>query len=39
MRPGIAANADSVNRLAQRLLDLRVTYASRTGPSIANSPS
>jgi hypothetical protein len=27
MRPGIAANADSVNRLAQRLLDLRVTYA------------
>jgi len=27
MRPGIAANADSVARLTQRLLDLRVTYA------------
>lgn len=27
MRPGIAANADSVGRLTQRLLDLRVTYA------------
>jgi hypothetical protein len=27
MRPGIAANPDSVNRLTQRLLDLRVTYA------------
>ncbi|HEX5818840.1 MAG TPA: Spy/CpxP family protein refolding chaperone [Gemmatimonadales bacterium] len=27
MRPGIAANTDSVSRLTQRLLDLRVTYA------------
>lgn len=27
MRPGVAANPDSVNRLTQRLLDLRVTYA------------
>jgi Spy/CpxP family protein refolding chaperone len=27
MRPGIAANPDSVTRLTQRLLDLRVTYA------------
>jgi len=27
MRPGIAAVPDSVNRLTQRLLDLRVTYA------------
>jgi len=27
MRPGVAANSDSVNRLTQRLLDLRVTYA------------
>ena len=27
MRPGVAAEADSVNRLTQRLLDLRVTYA------------
>ena len=27
MRPGIAANSDSVTRLTQRLLDLRVTYA------------
>ena len=27
MRPGVAANSDSVTRLTQRLLDLRVTYA------------
>jgi len=27
LRPGIAALPDSVNRLTQRLLDLRVTYA------------
>jgi hypothetical protein len=27
MRPGVAANTDSVSRLTQRLLDLRVIYA------------
>jgi hypothetical protein len=27
MRPGVAADADSVTRLTQRLLDLRVAYA------------
>jgi hypothetical protein len=27
LRPGIAANADSVSRLTQRLLDLKVAYA------------
>lgn len=27
LRPGIAANSDSVTKLTQRLLDLKVTYA------------
>jgi hypothetical protein len=27
LRPGVAANSDSVTRLTQRLLDLKVTYA------------
>lgn len=27
LRPGVAANADSVTRLTQRLLDLKVAYA------------